>query len=81
MCSDGSIKNILSGKPCNSCWRIQEILAECVNRLFEDAFCQLNVPKSLENKLKMVTEDIESILDSNEFKMYIKNSCIVEINA
>ena len=68
MCSDGSIKKILSGKAYNSCWRIHEIFAEAVNRQFKNAVNQPGLSKNLEKKLKTVADDHESTLDDSEFK-------------
>ena len=72
MCSDGSIKKILSGKAYNSCWRIHEILAEAVNRLFENAFYQLKFSRNLKKKLGNVTENHDSILKNKEFQKYME---------
>ena len=75
MCSDGSIKKILSGKAYNSCWKIHEIVAEVVDRLFQKAMNYQCLSKTLENQLKTVTENYDSTLESSEFKRYMqKNS-------
>ena len=73
MCSDGCIKKILSGKAYNSCWRVHEVFAEAINRLFQDAFCQSNLSESLEEKIRISTDEIDLILGSNEFKMYMED--------
>ena len=70
LCSDGSVKKILSGKAYNSCWRIHEVLAEAINRLFEDAMSELNVSKALKERLKTSIDDHEAVLRSEEFKAY-----------
>ena len=49
-----------------------EILAEAINRLFENAMSQLSISKNLENKLKTVTDNHESTLNSSEFKKYME---------
>ena len=73
MCSDGSIKKILSGKAYNSCWRVHEIFSEAINRLFEDAYCKRSLSETLMGKERNLTENTNLILDITEFKMYIND--------
>ena len=73
MCSDGSVKKILSGKAYNSCWRVHEIFSEAINRLFEDAYCKRSLSETLMGKERNLTENTNLILDITEFKMYIND--------
>ena len=75
MCSEGAIKKVLSGKAYNSCWRIYEIVAEAINRLFEKANINLSPSNknTLEKKIRNEEEDHESKLNSKEFKSYYQS--------
>ena len=44
MCSVGRIKLVLSY---NMCWRIHEVVAEAVSRLFQEQYVALFIPEKL----------------------------------
>ena len=47
MYSVGRIKPVLSGKSYSMCWRIHEVVAEAVSRLFQEQYVALFIPEKL----------------------------------
>ena len=72
MCSAGAISKVLSGKAYNSCWRIHEVFAEALNRLFEKRYVLRSLPNKsrLEQVVKENLNKHQSLLDSADFDNY-----------
>ena len=69
MCTDGSLKGVISGKSYNKCWNVHEVVSEAIDRLFCDAYMQpmKNVnTRKLKNVL--TKNDTEASLSNTIFK-------------
>ena len=66
-CSVGGIKPILPGKSYNMCWRIHEVVAEAVSRLFKEQYVALFISEKLVEQSK---SDDTTLKNSKEFEEY-----------
>ena len=67
MCSVGRIKPVLSGKSYNMCWRIHEVVAEAISRLFQEQYV---APFVSENLVEQSKSDHTTLKNSKEFEEY-----------
>ena len=68
MCSVGGIKPVLlSGKSYNMCWRIHEVVAEAISRLFQEQYV---APFVSENLVEQSKSDHTTLKNSKEFEEY-----------
>ena len=67
MCSVGGIKPVLSGKSYNMCWRIHEVVAEAISRLFQEQYVAPFISEKLVEQSK---SDHTTLKNSKEFEEY-----------
>ena len=67
MCSVGGIKPVLSGKSYNMCWRIHEVVAEAISRLFQEQYV---APFITEKLVEQSKSDHTTLKNSKEFEEY-----------
>ena len=61
----GGIKPVLSGKSYNMCWRVHEVVAEVISRLFQEQY----VPPFISEKLvEQSKSDHTTLKNSKEFE-------------
>ena len=67
MCSVAGIKPVLSGKSYSMCWRIDEVAAEAISRLFQE---QHVAPFISEKLVEQSKSDLATLKNSKEFEEY-----------
>ena len=67
MCLVGGIKPVLSGKSYNMCWRIREVVAEAISRLFQEQYVAPFISEKLVEQSK---SDHTTLKNSKEFEEY-----------